>query len=165
MTLTTTSMTTTNSDKSMKPDRHSVSSLCECKVIALSRHRHQRGSLTAVQNDDTLPFAIKRVFYIYDVPAGSERGGHSHFEMEELIVAAAGGFTVTLFDGRDTRRISLNRPYEALYVPAGIWRVIDDFSSGSICLALASSNYDPDDYVYDYDRYLSLTASKRENND
>lgn len=149
----------------MKPDRHSVSSLSECKVIDFTRHRHQRGSLTAVQNDDTLPFAIKRVFYIYDVPVGSERGGHSHFEMEELIVAAAGGFTVTLFDGCDTRRISLNRPCEALYVPAGIWRVIDDFSSGSICLALASTNYDPDDYVYDYDRYLSLTASKRENND
>lgn len=149
----------------MKPDRHSVSSLSECKVISLPRHRHQRGSLTAVQNDDTLPFAIKRVFYIYDVPVGSERGGHSHFEMEELIVAASGGFTVTIFDGCDTRRVTLKRPCEALYVPAGIWRVIDDFSSGAICLALASTDYDPDDYVYDYDRYLSLTASKRESND
>lgn len=149
----------------MKPDNHAISSLDDCRVIQLPRHRSERGSLTVAQNDDTIPFAIKRVFYIYDVPVGSERGGHSHYVMEELVVAVAGSFTVTLSDGCRTRRVMLNRPYEALYIPAGIWRVIDDFSSGSICLALASTDYDLDDYVYDRDIFMKLTASKRNSGD
>lgn len=146
----------------MNQDKHAGSSLEQCRVVTLPRHRSSRGSLTVAQNDDSIPFAIKRAFYIYDVPAGSERGGHSHYVMQELVVAVAGSFVVTLSDGRDTRRYHLNRPYEALYIPAGIWRVIDDFSSGSICLALASTDYDPADYVYDYDLFMKLTAHKRQ---
>lgn len=146
----------------MKTDNHATSSLDKCKVISLPRHRSSRGSLTVAQNDDSIPFTVKRAFYIYDVPVGSERGGHSHYVMEELVIAVSGSFMVTLTDGCDSRRFLLNRPYEALYIPAGIWRVIDDFSSGSICLALASTDYEPADYVYEYDLFMKLTAHKRE---
>lgn len=149
----------------MKTDNHAASSLGMCRIISLPRHRSPRGSLTVAQNDDSIPFAVKRAFYIYDVPVGSERGGHSHYVMEELVIAVAGSFMVTLSDGRDSRRFLLNRPYEALYIPAGIWRVIDDFSSGSVCLALASTDYDPADYVYDNDLFMRLTSHKREFHD
>ncbi len=143
-------------------DNHEKSLLAQCRVITLDRHRHERGSLTVVQNDDSFPFQVKRVFYIYDVPVGSERGGHSHHELQQLIVAVSGSFTVTLTDGRDTMRFTLNRPYQGLYVAPGIWSSLDDFSSGSISLVLASDVYEESDYVRDYDEFLKLTASKRE---
>ncbi|MBO5780261.1 MAG: FdtA/QdtA family cupin domain-containing protein [Muribaculaceae bacterium] len=140
-------------------DNHQLSTVADCRVDELSRHRHPNGSLTAVDNIDA-PFPVKRVFYLYDVPGDAERGGHSHFKAEELIVAASGSFDVTLTDGHDTRKVTLNRPYRALYIPAGVWRSLDNFSSGSVCLVLTSELYSEDDYCREYDTFKKLTAVK-----
>lgn len=142
-------------------DNHAISRLDHVRIIELPRHAHPNGSLTPVENTDAYPFEVRRVFYLYDVPADSERGGHSHHEARELIIAAAGAFDVELHDGVSRRRWTLDRPYMALYIPAGIWRVIDRFSSGSVCLVLTSEVYDESDYVRDYEEFLKLTSSKR----
>lgn len=139
---------------------HSISSVSRCGIIKLSRHRHPNGSLSVVENTDEFPFPIRRVFYLYDVPGDSSRGGHSHHVARELIIAAGGSFDVTLDDGKEKRVYSLNRPYHALYVEAGIWRSIDNFSSGSVCLVLTSELFDEADYVRDYATFLQITACK-----
>lgn len=139
---------------------HNISLLSDCKVVELPRHRHENGSLSVVENSAEMPFAVRRVFYLYDVPGDSERGGHSHHEAQEYIVAVSGSFDVVLSDGHSTQRFTLNRPYHALYIPAGIWRSLDNFSSGSVCLVLTSHKFAEEDYVRDYDRFLSLTANK-----
>lgn len=141
-------------------DHHSCSSVNRCHIIELPRHRHPNGSLSVVENTPEFPFAIKRVFYLYDVPGDSSRGGHSHHTARELIIAAGGSFDVTLDDGHRKKVVSLNRPYRALYVEPGIWRSIDNFSSGSVCLVLTSHLYDEADYVRDYDTFLNLTSHK-----
>ncbi|MDE6317698.1 MAG: FdtA/QdtA family cupin domain-containing protein [Muribaculaceae bacterium] len=129
--------------------------LDECRIIELSRHRHPNGSLTVVDNADNL-FPVRRVFYLYDVPGDSERGGHSHFRGREFIIAASGSFDVTLTDGVDERKFSLNRPYKALYIPNGIWRSLDNFSSGSVSLVLTSESYSEEDYCRSFARYKEL---------
>ena len=141
-------------------NKHSISLLSDCKVIELPRHRHENGSLSVVENSHEFPFEIKRVFYLYDVPGDSERGGHSHHEGEELIIAASGSFDVTLTDGHSSHTFNLNRPYRALYLPAGVWRSIDNFSSGSVCLVLTSEKYSEADYVRDFEEFKALTAVK-----
>lgn len=141
-------------------DTHSRSNIDRCGIIDLPRHRHPNGSLSVVENVEGAPFDIKRVFYLYDVPGDSERGGHSHHEARELIVAVSGSFDVTLDDGHRRRVYSLNRPYKALYVEPGIWRSLDNFSSGSVSLVLTSQLFDEADYVRDYDRFKQLTAIK-----
>ncbi|MDE6403657.1 MAG: FdtA/QdtA family cupin domain-containing protein, partial [Muribaculaceae bacterium] len=141
-------------------DAHSRSNIDRCGIIDLPRHRHPNGSLSVVENVEGTPFDIKRVFYLYDVPGDSERGGHSHHEARELIVAVSGSFDVTLDDGHQRRVYSLNRPYKALYVEPGIWRSLDNFSSGSVSLVLTSQLFDEADYVRDYDRFKQLTAIK-----
>lgn len=149
-------MKTSSNDNSS----HATSSLDNCGVIELPRHHHPNGSISVVENNGEFPFAVKRVFYLYDVPGDSERGGHSHFEARELIVAVSGSFDVTLSDGRETRVYSLNRPYKALYIEAGIWRSLNNFSSGSVCLVLTSETYDEADYVRDPAVFAQLTSSK-----
>lgn len=144
-----------------KTDSHSYSLLDDVRIIELSRHRHDNGSLSVVENSADYPFEIKRVFYLYDVPGDSERGGHSHYKAEELIVAASGSFDVTLTDGHSTRTFPLNRPYKALYIPSGIWRGIDNFSSGSVCLVLTSEVYSEADYVRDFEMFKQLTSIKQ----
>lgn len=129
--------------------------LDECRIVELSRHRHPNGSLTVVDNADSM-FPVRRVFYLYDVPGDSERGGHSHFKARELIIAASGSFDVTLTDGVDERKFSLNRPYKALYIPNGIWRSLDNFSSGSVSLVLTSELYSEEDYCRSMSRYKEL---------
>lgn len=129
--------------------------LDECRIVDLSRHCHRNGSLTVVDNCDSL-FTTKRVFYLYDVPGDSERGGHSHFKGQELIVAASGAFDVTLTDGVDVRKFTLNRPYRALYIPNGIWRSLDNFSSGSVSLVLTSELYSEDDYCRSMSKYREI---------
>ena len=130
-------------------------SVFDCSVIELDKHHSDRkGNLTVVQNGETLPFDVKRVYYLYDVPGGESRGSHAHKESEQLIVAASGSFTVTLDDGKSKRSFFLNRPYQGLYVVPGIWRTLDDFSSGSVCMVLASHGYDKDDYIRDYNEFL-----------
>lgn len=141
-------------------DNHSISTIADCRVIELDRHRHENGSLSVVSNDGAFPFGIKRMFYLYDVPGDSERGGHSHHQAQELIIAASGSFDVTLDDGHSRRTFTLNRPYRALYIPAGIWRGINNFSSGSVCLVLTSHTFDEADYVRQYDRFMQLSAHK-----
>lgn len=142
-------------------DSHRVSSVDDCRVIQLPRELHPNGSLTVVENGaEGIPFAVRRVFYLYDVPADAERGGHSHREAQELMVALAGSFDVVLDDGREARRFTLNRPHRALYVPAGIWRTLDNFSGGAVCLVLTSERYSEADYVRNYEEFKSLTANK-----
>ncbi len=140
-------------------DSHKVSLIGHCRIDQLPRHRHPNGSLTVVDNVDA-PFTVRRVFYLYDVPGDAERGGHSHFKAQELIVAVSGSFDVTLTDGHETRKVSLNRPYRALYIPAGIWRNLDNFSSGSVCLVLTSELYSEEDYCRDYETFKHLTSEK-----
>lgn len=137
---------------------HGESTVDDCIVTDLPRERHANGSLTVAQNGaDGMPFDVRRVFYIYDVPADADRGGHSHHMALELIVALAGSFDVVIDDGRTRRRFPLNRPYRALYVPRGLWRTLDNFSGGAIAMVLTSERYDEADYVRDYDTFLQLT--------
>lgn len=137
------------------------SSVNDCRIIQLEKNAHENGALSVVENDGTMPFDIKRVYYLYDIPGDAERGGHAHCENQSLIIAVSGCFTVVLNDGAESRAFQLNRPYKALYVPAGLWREINDFSSGSVCLVLTSECYSEDDYVREYEEFLALTASKR----
>lgn len=132
--------------------RYSVS---DCKAVELDKHHSDRkGNLTVVENGVTLPFDVKRVYYLYDVPGGESRGSHAHRELEQLIVAASGSFTVTLDDGKEKRSFFLNRPYQGLYVKPGLWRDLDNFSSGAVCMVLASEVYDASDYIRDYEEFL-----------
>ena len=133
------------------------SSVYDCSIIELDRHHSTRkGDISVVENGLTVPFDTKRVYYLYDVPGGVNRGGHAHKELQQLIVAVSGSFTVVLDDGSVKRSFVLNRPYMGLYVVPGIWRVLEDFSSGSVCLVLASEKYDPDDYIRDYDEFIAF---------
>lgn len=136
-------------------------SVYDCSVIELDRHHSQRkGDISVVENSITVPFDTKRVYYLYDVPGGMDRGGHAHKELKQLIVAASGCFTVELDDGLVKRTVTLNRPYQGLYVVPGIWRVLKDFSSGSVCLVLASEKYDPQDYIRNYDEFIAFKKAK-----
>lgn len=125
------------------------------EIISLPKICDPRGNLTFAQNGDHLPFDIARAYWTYDVPGGVERGGHSHRISLELIVAVSGSFDVNLFDGHEKVRYTLNRPYLGLLVPPGYWRVLDNFSSGSVCLVLTSTAYSEDDYIRDFDEFMS----------
>lgn len=137
-----------------------TNSVYDCTILELDKHHHEKGNITVVENGTTVPFDIKRTYYLYDVPGGESRGGHAHRELRQLIVAASGSFTVTLDDGNVKRTFLLNRPYQALLVVPGIWRELDDFSSGSVCLVLASHLYDEADYIRDYDEFLRLKGKR-----
>lgn len=133
----------------------------DCMVVELDKHHSDRkGNLTVVENGVTLPFDVKRVYYLYDVPGGESRGSHAHRQLEQLIVAASGSFTVTLDDGKNKRRFFLNRPYQGLYVKPGLWRDLDNFSSGAVCLVLASEVYQKEDYIRDYQEFLEYREGK-----
>lgn len=128
----------------------------DCKVLSLEKNHRIKGNITVIENRTTIPFDIERVYYLYDVPGGEERGGHGHKELSQLIVAASGSFDVILDDGTQKRTITLNRPYQGLYIVPGLWREIVNFSSGSSCLVLASTKYDENDYIRDYQEFLSF---------
>lgn len=132
-------------------------SVYDCSIVELDKHHHEKGNITVVENGVSVPFGIKRVYYLYDVPGGESRGGHAHKGLYQLIVAASGSFSVTLDDGKVKRTFLLNRPYQALMVVPGIWRTLDDFSSGAVCLVLASERYTEDDYIRDYDEFITYT--------
>ncbi len=125
-------------------------SIANCEIIQLPKIADERGNLTFVEGKSHIPFAIERVYYLYDVPGGAERGGHAHKELNQLIIAMSGSFDVILNDGTEKKRVHLNRSYFGLYVCPMIWREIDNFSSGSVCLVLASNRYDETDYFRDY---------------
>lgn len=129
----------------------------DCSMVELDKHHSDRkGNLTVVENGMTLPFDVKRVYYLYDIPGGESRGSHAHKELEQLIVAASGSFKVTLDDGKVKRTFFLNRPYQGLYVKPGMWRDLEDFSSGAVCLVLASEVYQAEDYIRDYEEFLKF---------
>ena len=131
------------------------SKVYDCTMVELDKHHSDRkGNISVVRNSKEIPFEVKRTYYLYDVPGGESRGGHAHKELSQLIIAASGSFTVTLDDGRVKRTFTLNRPYQGLYVVPGIWRTLDDFSSGAVCLVLASHGYDTKDYIRNYDEFI-----------
>ena len=130
------------------------SSVYNCSVIELPINHREKGNLTVVVNDESVLFDTQRIYYLYDVPAGEARGGHAHKELEQLIIAASGSFNVVLFDGKVKRTVTLNRPFHGLHIVPGIWRELDDFSSGSVCLVLASKKYDENDYIRDYNKFI-----------
>lgn len=133
----------------------------DCTMIELDKHHSNRkGNLTVVENGKTLPFDVRRVYYLYDVPGGESRGAHAHRDLSQLIIAASGSFTVTLNDGKVKRTFFLNRPYQGLYVKPGIWRDLDDFSSGAVCMVLASDVYKKEDYIRDYNDFLDFRNNK-----
>ena len=132
-------------------------SVFDCTMLGLDKHHSDRkGNLTVVENSVTLPFDVKRVYYLYDIPGGEGRGAHAHRELEQLIVAASGSFTVTLDDGKNKRSFFLNRPYQGLYVKPGMWRDLVDFSSGAVAMVLASEVYQKEDYIRDYNEFLKF---------
>ncbi len=131
----------------------------KARIIELPRIYDPRGNLTFVENTDGLmPIKIERVYWIYDVPAGEARGGHAHRQGQEILIALSGSLTVKLFDGRERSEFLLNRPFQGLYMPPGYWRTMDNFSSGSVLMVLSSVPYSEDDYIRDYDDFLSLKA-------
>lgn len=128
----------------------------ECRLIVLPQVHDRAGNLTAVNNGVEIPFTVNRVYYLYDVPAGAERGGHSHRELREFLIAASGSFDVILDDGADRRTVRLDRPNVGLLIEPGVWREIVSFSGGAICMVLASAKYDEADYVRDYQEFIAL---------
>ena len=130
--------------------------ISDCKLIELPKISDQRGNLTFIEANQHIPFNISRVYYLYDVPGGSERGGHAHKDLSQLIIAMSGSFDVLLDDGKDKKIFHLNRSYLGLFVCPMIWRELDNFSSGSVCMVLASNFYDESDYYRDYNEYLKV---------
>lgn len=129
-------------------------------LYTLPKITDPRGNLTFAQCPDFIPYEIKRVYWLYDVPTGAERGGHAHRSNLELLIALTGSFTVELYDGFSRRRFTLNRPYQGLFIPTGIWRTLDDFSSGSVCLVLASEHYCDEEYIRDIDEFESISRQR-----
>lgn len=129
------------------------STVYDCSIIEIDKHQNDKGNISVIENGITVPFDVKRVYYLYDVPGGEARGGHAHKELRQLIVAASGSFNVTLDDGNVKRTFTLNRPYQGLLVVPGIWRKLDNFSSGAVCLVMASLVYDAYDYIRDYEQF------------
>jgi len=125
-----------------------------CKIIDLPKITDPRGNLTFVEGGNHIPFEIARVYYLYDVPGGATRGGHAHKNLQQLLIAMSGSFDVVLDDGHEKKRIHLNRSYQGLVIPTMIWRELDNFSSGSVCMVLASLPYEEADYYRDYDEFL-----------
>ena len=132
----------------------------DCKIIDLRKIHDPRGNLTPIEGGVDVPFDIKRIYYLYDVPGGESRGAHAHKELQQLIVAASGSFTVTLDDGKNKKSFNLNRSYYGLLIVPGIWRDLDDFSSGAVLLCLASEHYEAEDYLRDYDEFLEYKGCK-----
>lgn len=130
-------------------------SISDCSVIELPKVENRSGNLTSIQNSIEVPFDIKRIYYLYDIPGGKDRGAHAHLECHQFLIAGSGSFDVLLDDGKSKKLVTLNQPYKGLFVPAGIWASEVNFSSGSICLVLASHKYDENDYIRDYQEFLN----------
>lgn len=132
----------------------SNNTIFDCSIIDLSKIKNDAGNITVVENGKNIPFDVKRIYYLYDVPGGESRGGHAHYELEQYIIAASGSFDVVLDDGENKKRVTLNRPNFALHIVPGLWRELDNFSSGSICMVLASEGYKEKDYIRSYVEFL-----------
>lgn len=137
-----------------------MSTLNDVKMINLPKIADERGNLSIIENIKNVPFVMKRVHWIYDVPGGIDRGGHAFKENEEFIVALSGSFDVLLDDGKEQKVVSLKRSYYGLYIPSGIWRVMNDFSTNALALVLSSHDYSDDDYILDYEEFKQWRAAK-----
>jgi dTDP-4-dehydrorhamnose 3,5-epimerase-like enzyme len=135
-------------------DHRGKMSIEECQIIELPKITDHRGNLTFIENDKHIPFDIKRVYYLYDVPGGAERAGHAHKALHQLLVAMSGSFDVVIDDGYERKKYHLNRAYYGLYICPMVWREIENFSSGSVCMALASDFYDESDYYRNYEDFM-----------
>ena len=133
----------------------------EVKIIDLPRITDPRGNLTFAEAMSLVPFDIKRAYWVYDVPGGESRGGHAHKKLRQMVIALSGSFHVTLDNGFERKSVLLNHPWQGLLIETDIWRTLDDFSSGGVCLVLASEHYDEDDYIYDYDDFLKYIGCLR----
>jgi len=131
-------------------------SVFDCNLLELGKHSDESGNISIVENSEEIPFDIKRVYYLYDVPGGEDRGAHAHKALKQFIVAASGSFDIIIDDGKVKRSITLNRPYIGLLVMPGIWRELINFSSGSICMVLASEKYNESDYIREYDEFINF---------
>ena len=131
------------------------------EIIDLPKITDPRGNLTVAEQMENVPFEIKRAYWVYDVPAGESRGGHAHKRLKQFVVALSGSFHVTLDNGFDREKVLLNHPYQGLLIETNTWRTLDDFSSGAVCLVLASELYDEDDYIYDYEDFLKYVGCSR----
>lgn len=139
--------------------KNNKTTVYDCSIVELSKHHSEVGNLTVVENSKTVPFDVKRLYYLYDVPGGESRGGHAHKQLRQLITAASGSFSIVLDDGEVKRTVTLNHPYEGLLVVPGIWRDLVDFSSGSVLLCLASEKYDENDYIRNYEDFKAYKAT------
>jgi len=137
-----------------------TTSIFNCKFIDFPKNHQLNGNLTSISNGEEVPFDIKRIYYLYDVPGGNSRGGHAHKELHQVMVALSGSFTVTLDDGENKKSFHLYQPYQGLLIPPGLWRDLDTFSSGSICMVLASELYDENDYFRNYEKFKFWKSSK-----
>lgn len=133
----------------------------DCRIIDLPKITEPRGNLTFAEGSRHVPFDIRRVYYLYDVPGGASRGGHAHRRLQQFIIAASGSFDVVVDDAVDRKSFFLNRSYYGLYIPTMVWRELQNFSSGSVCLVLASDFYDESDYFRDYEQYAEVVRSER----
>lgn len=130
-------------------------------LIDLPKIVDPRGNLTVAEGMEKVPFEIKRAYWVYDVPAGESRGGHAHKRLQQLVIALSGSFTVTLDDGHERRTILLNHPWQGLLIDVNTWRTLDDFSSGAVCLVLASEHFEEEDYIYEYDEFLKYVGCSK----
>jgi hypothetical protein len=129
-------------------------SIADCTIVDLPKIHNEAGNITVLENNSSIPFDVKRIYYLYDVPMGAERGGHAHYELQQYVIAASGSFNFILDDGVSKRTVFLNDPSKALHIRPGIWREINGFSSGSVCLVLASNTYTEADYIREYKDFL-----------
>lgn len=134
-------------------------SVYDCVILPLSKIHNRAGNITIIEGQKNVPFDVRRIYYLYDIPGGENRGGHAHKELYQLIVAASGSFKVLLDDGQNKKITTLNRPDYGVLVVPGIWRELLEFSSGAICLVLASHKYDNDDYIYNYNQFVIFRES------
>lgn len=137
-----------------------MSRIESCRIIELPKIADPRGNLSFIEGGQHIPFDIKRVYYLYDVPGGSDRGSHAHKNLHQFIVAMSGSFDVVLDDGKEKKRFHLNRSYYGLYVCPMMWRDLDNFSSGAVCMVLASEHYDEADYIRDYSEFLRSSVQE-----
>ncbi|WP_036213134.1 sugar 3,4-ketoisomerase [Massilia alkalitolerans] len=135
--------------------------LSKCQLLDIPKYSDPRGNLSAIEGGVHIPFDIKRVYYLYDVPGGSSRAGHGHKELQQVIIAMSGSFDVIVDDGFERKTVHLNRSYHGLYIPKMMWREVDNFSSGAVCLVLASTVYDPADYYHEHAEFVKIAHEAR----
>jgi len=137
-----------------------MENIFNCNLVELQKIKNRAGNLSVVENSNSIPFDIARVYYIYDVPGGSDRGGHAHKDLEQYVIAVSGAFDIQLDDGKNKKTVRLDRPFLALHIKKGIWRETRNFTSGAICMVIASRKYDNQDYIHDYDDFLKFRINE-----